>query len=67
MDPPPRLVDDAALALGTAPGRTLYARVDGVRRGNRLVLLELELLEPDLFFRFGPGAPERFAEILLSP
>ena len=66
-DPPPRLVDDAALALGAAPGRTLYARVDGVRRGDRLVLLELELLEPDLFFRFGPAAPERFAEVLLSP
>jgi glutathione synthase/RimK-type ligase-like ATP-grasp enzyme len=66
-DPPPRLVDDAALALGAAPGRSLYARVDGVRRGDRLVLLELELLEPDLFFRFGPGAPERFAEAVLSP
>jgi glutathione synthase/RimK-type ligase-like ATP-grasp enzyme len=64
--PPPRLIDDAALALGAAPDRTLYARVDGVRRDDRLLLLELELLEPDLFFRFGPGAPERFAEILLS-
>lgn len=62
--PPPRLVDDAALALGAAPGNTLYARVDGVRRGDRLVLLELELLEPDLFFRFGPGAAERFADAL---
>jgi hypothetical protein len=63
--PPPRLVDDAALALGSAPGRSLYARVDGVRRGDRLILLELELLEPDLFFRFGPGSAERFAEALL--
>lgn len=65
-DPPPRLVDDAALALGSAPGRSLYARVDGVRRGDRLVLLELELLEPDLFFRMAPGSAERFAEALLE-
>ena len=63
--PLPRLIDDAALALGAAPGRTLYARVDGVRRGERLVLLELELLEPDLFFRFDTGAAERFADALL--
>jgi glutathione synthase/RimK-type ligase-like ATP-grasp enzyme len=65
-DPPPRLIDDAALALGSAPGRTLYARVDGVRRGDRLVLLELELLEPDLFFRFAPGSADRFADALLD-
>ena len=65
-EPPPRLVDDAALALGSAPGRSLYARVDGVRRGDRLVLLELELLEPDLFFRMAPGSAARFAEALLG-
>lgn len=64
--PPPRLVDDAALALGSAPGRALYARVDGVRRGDRLILLELELLEPDLFFRMSPGSGERFADALLG-
>ena len=64
--PPPRLVDDAALALGAAPGKTLYARVDGVRRGDRLILLELELLEPDLFFRFGENAAQRFADALLG-
>jgi len=64
--PPPRLVDDAALALGSAPGRALYARVDGVRRGDRLILLELELLEPDLFFRMAPGSDQRFAEALLG-
>lgn len=66
-DPPPRLVDDAATALGAAPDRTLYARVDGVRSGDRLVLLELELLEPDLFFRYGPGSAERFAATILGP
>jgi hypothetical protein len=40
---------------------------DGVRRGDRLVLLELELLEPDLFFRVAPDSAERFAEALLAP
>jgi len=65
-DPPPRLVDDAALALAAAPGASLYARVDGVRRGDRLVLLELELLEPDLFFRTARDSADRFAEALLA-
>jgi glutathione synthase/RimK-type ligase-like ATP-grasp enzyme len=65
--PPPRLVDDAALALGAAPAPSLYARVDGIRRGDRLILLELELLEPHLFLGLAPGAEERFAEVILSP
>lgn len=64
--PPPRMVDDAAFALGSAPGPALYARVDGVRRGDRLVLLELELLEPDLFFRYSPDSANRFADAILE-
>jgi len=39
----------------------LYARVDGVRRGQTLVIMELELIEPSLYFLHFPAAAEVFA------
>jgi hypothetical protein len=42
----------------------LYARVDALRTESGLVLMELELLEPDLYFHHAPGAAERFVTAL---
>lgn len=45
----------------------VYARVDMVRaRGGRPRLMELELIEPELFFRFFPASAEVFAEALAA-
>ena len=55
---------DAALrAIATVP---LYARADFVRANDRsgYWLMELELIEPSLYLRMDPGAPERFARAL---
>lgn len=60
------MLRDAERALAAAPGPALYARVDGVREGRRFVLLELELLEPHLFFEFRPQAAVEFAEAVLG-
>ncbi len=44
----------------------LYARVDAIwDNRNHLVLSELELIEPELWFRYNPDAAERFADALL--
>jgi glutathione synthase/RimK-type ligase-like ATP-grasp enzyme len=52
---------DAALAAVEEP--LLYARVDLVRGlDGRPVLMELELVEPDLYLRYDPGSPARLAE-----
>ena len=49
-------------AIGQVP---LYARVDLVRMGNDVYsLMELELIEPNLYFRMDANAPERFAQAL---
>jgi glutathione synthase/RimK-type ligase-like ATP-grasp enzyme len=40
----------------------LYARVDLIRDEDGPVVLELELIEPSLFFPFAAGSAERFAE-----
>jgi len=44
----------------------LYARVDGVLVNGRLTLMELELIEPDLFLADDPLAASRFAEAIAT-
>jgi len=58
--------DEAALALrvlAAIPGPLMYARVDLVRdEDGRPRLMELELIEPSLWFEHGPRALTRFVE-----
>src|SRR5439155_1601956 len=56
MAPPARLVADAAAVMAALPGHPLYARVDGVERDGRLMLMELELIEPHLFLGWDADA-----------
>ena len=62
----PDLVRQAARALAAAPEGTLYARVDGVVLDGGLVVTELELVEPRLYFGWHEGAADRFAQGLLA-
>jgi hypothetical protein len=56
----------AADATGLTPLDLLYSRVDLAEVApNEFVLLELELIEPSLFFGHAPEAAERFADALL--
>jgi hypothetical protein len=64
--PAPGLVEQASAILELVPGPLLYARVDGVVAGDRLLLMELELVEPELFFDAGPGSARRLARALRS-
>ena len=58
----------AAMAevLRMLPGQPLYARIDGVRRDGRFVLMEVEVNEPGLGLHLVPGAGDRFAEALVG-
>lgn len=58
-------VAEATETLRRAAPGTLYARVDGVVHDGRLHLMELEVVEPDLFFHLDAEAPERFAAALV--
>jgi hypothetical protein len=64
-DPGPSVVAQAAAALGAAPGRATYARVDGIVRDGAFVLMELELIEPVLYLELG-GAAGRLADAVLA-
>ena len=66
---PSRAVIEAAeRALRGVPHdeRPLYARVDGCVVDGELLLMELELLEPELFLRCAPEAPDRLADSLVA-
>ncbi len=60
-DPDPVLIEQATRSLSALPEVPLYARVDGIVRGGTFLLMELELIEPNLFFDLAPGSVERMA------
>ncbi len=79
--PPPPPPDEEVLDMNRAALRAaeqihaasldaqplLYGRVDMLRSDTgRLCITELELVEPSLFFRHGPGAADRLADVLLQ-
>jgi glutathione synthase/RimK-type ligase-like ATP-grasp enzyme len=66
-DQPPQKVKDLARSiLERAEVDTLYARIDLVRIGEKWKLLELELIEPLLYFSTEPRAAHRFADAILA-
>ena len=61
-NPEPRLLMAADKAMEALPAVPMYARVDLVRTvQNDFALMELELIEPCLYFRFDTESPGRFA------
>ena len=63
-DPPPNLVKQAQGVLAQVGSKLLYARVDGIERDGRLILMELEMNEPFLFLGSCSQAAERFANAI---
>ena len=56
---------EVALAAMAPHGGLMYGRVDLARdEGGRPVVMELELVEPSLFFAHQPGSADRFAAAL---
>jgi glutathione synthase/RimK-type ligase-like ATP-grasp enzyme len=64
-DAPADWVKQARAVVDAVQGPWLYARVDGCMLEGQFVLVELEMLEPDLFLNLDAEAPARFAEVLL--
>jgi len=65
-DVAPSLVSYAQSILAAAPAPTLYARVDLVEHpGGAPRLMELELIEPELYLRHAPCSSDRFADAIV--
>jgi len=65
-EPPDHVIESARHILSLSPSPLLYARVDGIERGQRFMLMELEINEPYLFLGSSPGAAARFANAIAS-
>ena len=68
-EPPADVIGAAERAIAAMPfgaEAPLYARVDGCIVDGRLLLMELEVLEPELFLRCAAESASRFADALLS-
>ena len=63
-EPAERELAVGAAALAAAPAASAYARVDLVEWEGSPVVMELELIEPELFLRHSPEGLRRFAEVL---
>lgn len=66
IEPNADLLLQAELILSKVHEKLLYARVDGIVIENKLHLMEIELIEPDLYFDLAEGARERFVEAFLK-
>jgi glutathione synthase/RimK-type ligase-like ATP-grasp enzyme len=66
MTPPPALRSFADRIMATVPPDCLYARVDVVDSGRGPLLMELELIEPELYFLNVPAAADHLADLIVE-
>lgn len=66
IDPTSEMLQSAQRAVSVMPTQALYARVDLIRVENHWAIMELELIEPSLYFNLDPASAPRFVEALLS-
>lgn len=63
LDDATRVLHSVAALTGSMPD---YARIDGIRRDGRLMLMEVELIEPFLYFSDSGQEAKRYVEALLA-
>jgi len=64
--PDKELITQAERIIQSVEEPLLYGRVDGILRNDVLHIMELELLEPELFFRIDPESPGRFLNQMMK-
>lgn len=62
VEPTRDLRSDASAVLHAVGEPTLYARIDGVERGGRLICTEVELTDPSLYLDLVPSTAHLLAE-----
>lgn len=64
INPNQKMLRVAQTALETTPEKVLYARIDLVEHDGEYMLMEIELIEPSLYFEFDKKAAFRFSQAL---
>lgn len=63
---PDPIIEDANKLLASLSKMPLYARVDCIRDGDTMLLMELEVIEPALYMDSDPASPKKFASAIAS-
>ena len=66
IHPSQALIDKAKRIVDTFSQPLLYARVDGIVINDDLLLMEIECIEPDLYFDLCEGSIQRFVSSILE-
>lgn len=66
IEPEPALLAAGNAAIAAVGQKLLYARADIVRSDDTFRVMELELIEPSLYLRIDPTAPDRFADAVAA-
>lgn len=66
VEPNQELIEKAQNIVNTFPDNLLYARVDGIIIENELHLMEVECIEPDLYFNLSQGSLTRYVDAVLE-
>ena len=64
--PSPAVLNFAGSVMTHVPGSCVYARVDIVESARGPLLMELELIEPELYFTVVPGSAARMARAIVD-
>jgi glutathione synthase/RimK-type ligase-like ATP-grasp enzyme len=60
------IIEKAQKIVNTFSDNLLYARIDGIVIENELHLMEVECIEPDLYFDLSEGSHQRFVESIIE-
>lgn len=62
IQPPDWMIREAQHIIETINLPTLQTRVDVIRRGNELRIMEVEMIEPSLYLKYFPGSEKKIAK-----
>ena len=66
IEPDEEMLTCARHALASLPDDALYARIDLIRHQGEFALMEIELIEPSLYFNMDPQSPQRFVDAFVE-
>jgi glutathione synthase/RimK-type ligase-like ATP-grasp enzyme len=59
-----KMINEAKRVLKSLPCKSLYSRIDFVKRKNNFLLMEVELIEPSLYFNLNPNAAKKLSSLI---
>ncbi|MFT5677314.1 MAG: glutathione synthase/RimK-type ligase-like ATP-grasp enzyme, partial [Paraglaciecola sp.] len=66
VDASDEMLTQARHTLASLPDEALYARIDLVRYEQEFAVMEVELIEPSLYFNMDANSPQRFADAFVE-